>query len=125
MKDLITRLENADGPSRELDAAIRLGVFADGKGSLEESPFNGEWCCYNTDGKLIEFSLAVKTAAFTSSIDAALTLEASEEDAVTMLWAAISDAWSDIDTNKETLTKHRVLKALLIRALKARGAENE
>ena len=82
MKDLIEKLAQAEGPSRELDIAIKAAVYG---GVALVSPFNGEWCVYRpgtTDprvGRVLECPRNVSGDAwrndrYTASIDAALTL---------------------------------------------------
>lgn len=82
LPDLIAKLEQAEGPSRELDAEIRAMLFAGDDAYAAKSPFNGEWCVYkgvdrNGREKLHENRTvphALWNGEYTASIDAAVAL---------------------------------------------------
>lgn len=80
MKDLITRLEKATGPDRELDALIWCAVFAPKTAYVKQSPINGAWCIYNGESYRNPGQPALwednnsRVQPVTSSIDAAMTL---------------------------------------------------
>lgn len=82
MTDLIERLERAEGPSRELDAAIKARFYG---GVPMLSPFNGSWCVYRAEAtdprkdRVLERPRSVphevwSNDRYTASIDAAMTL---------------------------------------------------
>ena len=80
--DIISRLQAATEPSRELDAHILCATLAPAGAKVEQSKFNGAWCIYEPTvyGKE-PFRLWEKPHGFrcdhesvTSSIDTALRL---------------------------------------------------
>lgn len=80
--DLAARVEGLDGPSREVDAAIKQALFAP-SGFVRQSSINGNWCIYETgyNGKerLVERPRAMRhedwqNDKYTASLDAAMQL---------------------------------------------------
>ena len=83
LEELAARCEAAMGADRELDARIRAALYAPEGATIERSPINGAWCVYSgTDRsgrpRLFYPSGHVSnehwSGAYTTSIDAALTL---------------------------------------------------
>lgn len=79
---LADRVEALDRADREVDALIKQAVFVPG-GFIRQSPINGNWCIYengnNGKERLVERPRSVshgkwRSDAYTSSIDAAMTL---------------------------------------------------
>lgn len=69
LSTLIQRLEEADGPSRELDAEIAISLVPDSRSIADKDCERG---CY---WEQLSFGQSLRTSPeFTASIDAALTL---------------------------------------------------
>lgn len=76
---LAERCEQATGPDRELDCAIRMAVYAPEGATMEQSPINGNWCIYSgtsfrTGKPALWESHLGRNQAFTASLDAAMSL---------------------------------------------------
>lgn len=119
MQDLIERLERATGPSRELDALVWDAVIQDGRPLVEftdgswgkRDPFDG--CAFDT------------AAAYTESIDAALTLVPGGSQ----YWSlSHQDDWATNQQFRAAVSGHKPIRgatpaiALCIAALRARAA---
>lgn len=123
MKDLITRLENADGPSRELDLAIALAVGIDAK--------DGARVFADRPHPVEKDAMGwIPLRHFTSSIDAAITLvpEGAEWNATNIYGIARTEVglnFNDYGPFYGERKDGNIAIALCIAALKARGAENE
>ena len=76
---LADRVEQATGPDRELDCAIRMAVYAPEGSTMEQSPINGNWCIYSgtsfrTGKPALWESHLGRNHSFTASLDAAMSL---------------------------------------------------
>lgn len=137
---LADRIETADKGSRELDAVIRLTVYAPEGAYVEQSPINGAWCIYYGKDRSGRQRLwdGEGRKEYTTSIDAAMTLV--PEGASAQLTIHPDEAWADIyrlgDVKNDgpTLSRDKALigesdrcktpsLALCAAALRARGAE--
>ena len=133
--ELIEKLERADGPSRELDAALKANFYG---GVPMLSPFNGNWCVYR-DGasdprkdRVMERPRHVPHEVwandrYTASIDAAMTL-VPEGWSYTVAWlhrnGRATVAMFHAKLNEQRAESHTPALALCIAALKAKEADN-
>ncbi len=142
MKDLIARLEKAEGPDRELDGEIAVAIGVDLPEPMGDAPpylktpTMADGCAAGTYWLVQRSGMSLRTApAYTASIDAALTLvpdalckEPSwwgvQRGGLTYFHAWVGSGMERYDTNNN-FTEHWAQAntpalALCIAALKAR-----
>lgn len=113
MDNLIEKLERADGPDRELDADIAKSANVQLGACFCTGACDPKHVCYK--------GACVAVPAYTSSIDAALTL--AEGDAIERVGGAIGILNWAIDMMQEACASIDALpRFIVIAALKAMGA---
>lgn len=93
---LAERVEQATGPDRELDCAVRMAVYAPEGATMEQSPINGNWCIYSgksfrTGKPALWESHLGRNQAFTASLDAAMSLVGEQHRILTINEQDIDD----------------------------------
>lgn len=125
MSDLIKRIEEAEGPCRELDAEITKAANVSLSPCFCTGACDPKHSCYK--------GACVTVPAYTSSIDAAVTLVPEEcfpsisqnvRSGIWRAWVAVStfDKWNKVKyISKDAVEAKTPALAITIAALKARG----